>query len=103
MSPDATQALRDMLRTDAAPRVVGILVVAIGVGALLQAVRRASKDHGLGWFGLLAILYGTRLLLGNWSGCESPGRARENLVHYLGNYVYHRHSCPAFHLEPGLI
>jgi len=53
-----------MLRTDSAPLVVGILVVAIGIVALLlQGLRRASKDRGLAWFGLFAILYGTRLLL----------------------------------------
>ena len=64
MPPDAAQALRDMLRSDAAPLVVGILVIAIGIGALLlQALRRASKDRGLIWFGLFAILYGIRLLI----------------------------------------
>jgi sigma-B regulation protein RsbU (phosphoserine phosphatase) len=64
MPPDAAQALRDMLRFDAAPLVVGILVTAIGIGALLlQGLRRASKDRGLVWFGLFAILYGIRLLI----------------------------------------
>ena len=64
MPPDAAQALRDTLRSDAAPLVVAILVSAIGIGAiLLQGLRRASKDRGLVWFGLFAILYGTRLLL----------------------------------------
>jgi sigma-B regulation protein RsbU (phosphoserine phosphatase) len=53
-----------MLRSDAAPLVVGILVTAIGIGALLlQGLRRAGKDRGLIWFGLFAILYGIRLLL----------------------------------------
>jgi len=53
-----------MLRSAAAPLVIGILVTAIGIGALLlQGLRRASKDRGLIWFGLFAILYGIRLLL----------------------------------------
>jgi sigma-B regulation protein RsbU (phosphoserine phosphatase) len=53
-----------MLRSAAAPLVIGILVTAIGIGALLlQGLRRASKDRGLIWFGLFAMLYGIRLLL----------------------------------------
>ena len=69
-----------MLRIDAAPLVVGILAVAVGVAALmLQWLRRASKDHGLAWFGLLGILYGTRLLLSTRTVAElldTPGKIR---------------------------
>jgi sigma-B regulation protein RsbU (phosphoserine phosphatase) len=77
MSPDAAQALRDMLRSDAAPLVVGILVTAIGIGGLLlQGLRRASKDRGLVWFGLFAILYGIRLLITTGLSADLVGSRR---------------------------
>jgi sigma-B regulation protein RsbU (phosphoserine phosphatase) len=56
--------VRGALRSDALNATLGLLVVVAGLIALaLFALRKRSKDPALIWFGLFAVIYGTRLLL----------------------------------------
>lgn len=52
------------LRADAPGVVLGILILAVGLGAfILYRLRARSKEPTLLWFGLFALLYGVRVLL----------------------------------------
>ena len=56
--------VREILRADSFQIVLGLLIVAIGIGAgALLVLRRPSKDRALLWFGVFALFYGSRLLL----------------------------------------
>ncbi len=56
--------VRGVLRADAFQVLLGSLIVLIGVAALsIFVMRKRFKDRALIWFGVFALLYGTRLLL----------------------------------------
>ena len=64
VTPDPADTLRRVLLADAARLVVAIVSMAIGLGSILvQWLRRKTQDRVRLWFGLLALLYGYRVLL----------------------------------------
>lgn len=56
--------IRGVLRAEAFQVVLGLLIALVGVAALsVFVVRKRFKDRAVIWFGVFALLYGTRLLL----------------------------------------
>lgn len=62
---DATREhFQAILRADAAPVAIGILLIAVGISAIvLFRVEHRRVDKTLLWFGVFAALYGVRLLI----------------------------------------
>ena len=64
VTPDPSEVLRGVLVADAARLVVAIVSMTIGLASILvQWLRRKTPDRVRLWFGLLALLYGYRVLL----------------------------------------
>lgn len=64
ITPDPAAELRRVLLSDAARLTVAIVSMTIGLGSILvQWLRRKTQDRVRLWFGLLALLYGYRVLL----------------------------------------
>jgi sigma-B regulation protein RsbU (phosphoserine phosphatase) len=101
--PEAlVRAVTDPLRSDGIDIVVGIVLIAAGLGSLIVAwVRRRASSGALLWFGIFAAMYGVRLIASSYLPRLLGASMREQ--DYAEAWITYLISAPAWMMGRRLI